>query len=287
MNIKIITDSTCDLPEELLQKYNIRVVPLSIMMDDQFYKDGVEIKPKDMFQYVDSGKGVCKTSAVNVGEYLEVYEQERPKCEAIIHFTISADMSSCYQNARIAAQEFDNIYLIDSRNLSAGIGHLVLDAAEMVEQGRQAEEIYAELNRRIPLLDTSFVIDTLTYLHKGGRCSAVAALVSSVLKIKPSIVVSDGKMTVGKKYRGNLESVVRKHLEDKMSNIENIDKRRAIVTYTTTPQNRHIVDMVKALLKDEYAFESVLEAEAGGTISCHCGPNALGLKFYRKTPMTK
>jgi len=282
MKIKIITDSTCDLPEDLIQKYNIRVVPLSIMMGDKFYKDGVEITPKDMFEYVDSGQGICKTSAVNVGEYLQVYEEEHPNCDAIIHFTISADMSSCYQNARIAAQEFDNIYLIDSRNLSAGIGHLVLDAAQMATQSIPAEEICNELNRRIPLLDTSFVIDTLTYLHKGGRCSAVAALVSSVLKIKPSIIVSEGKMTVGKKYRGSLESVVRKHLQDKMSDKENIDKRRAIVTYTTTPQNRHIVDMVKAMLADEYSFKEVLEAEAGGTISCHCGPNALGLKFYKK-----
>jgi len=281
MNIKIITDSTCDLPEDLIQKYNIRVVPLSIMMGDQFYKDGVEIKPKDIFEFVDSGKGLCKTSAVNVGEYLQVYEEERPNCDAIIHFTISADMSSCYQNARIATQEFDNIYLIDSRNLSAGIGHLVLDAAQMAAQGTPAEEICHEIGRRIPLLDTSFIIDTLTYLHKGGRCSAVAALVSNVLKIKPSIIVSEGKMTVGKKYRGNLESVVRKHLDDKMTTVGNIDTRRAIVTYTTTPQNRHIVDMVKSLLKDEYAFDEVLEAEAGGTISCHCGPNAVGLKFIR------
>jgi len=282
MTIKIVTDSTCDLPEDLIQKYNIRIVPLSIMMGDRFYKDGVEIKPKDMFDFVDSGQGICKTSAVNVGEYLQVYEEECPNCDALIHFTISADMSSCYQNARIAAQEFDNIYLIDSRNLSAGIGHLVLDAAEMVTMSIPAEEIYHEINRRIPLLDTAFVIDTLTYLHKGGRCSAVAALLSSVLKIKPSIIVSGGHMTVGKKYRGSLEGVARKFLEDKMNQKEKIDNRRAIVTYTTTPQNRHIVDMVKSLLKNEYAFEEVLEAEAGGTISCHCGPNALGLKFYRK-----
>jgi len=282
MNIKIIADSTCDLPENLIQKHNIRVVPLSIMMDDKFYKDGVEVKPKDIFEYVDSGKGVCKTSAVNVGEYLQVYEEERPNCDAIIHFTISADMSSCCQNALVAAQEFDNIYIIDSQNLSAGIGHLVLDAAEMATKGITADEICQELNRRIPLLDTSFIIDTLTYLHKGGRCSAVAALVSSVLKIKPSIIVSEGRMSVGKKYRGNLERAVSKYLEEKMTDINNIDTRRAIVTYTTTPQNRYIVDNVTALLKDKYAFDEVLEAEAGGTISCHCGPNALGLKFYRK-----
>jgi len=257
-------------------------VLLSFLLGDDFYKDGVDITPKDMFQYVDRGRGICKTSAVNVGEYLQVYEEECPKYDAIIHFTISADMSSCYQNARIAGQDFDNIYLIDTRNLSAAMGLLVIDAAQMAAQGMAPQDISQEITRRIPLLDASFVIDTLAYLHKGGRCSTVAALASSVLKIKPSIIVSEGKMNVGKKYRGPLTSVIRKYIEDRLSDRDSIDTRRVIIPYTTTEQNHHIVDMVKSLVMDILPFEEVYVARAGGTISCHCGPDTIGLMFYRK-----
>lgn len=283
VNIKIIADSTCDLPEELILRHNIRIVPLSITKGDELLKDGIDIKPKEIFEYMESGKGTCKTSAVNVMEYTDVYNEEKSKCDAIIHFFISAEMSACYQNARLAAEAFDNIYLIDARNLSCGIGNLVLDAAIMAQSGKTAEEINAEIKRLIPLLDTGFIIDTLTYLHKGGRCSAVQALASSVLKIKPSIVVTDGKMVVGKKYRGNLEIVLRKYIEDRLSDKENIDPRRILIANTMPQENQELVDMAKSIIMENINFKEAHIVAAGSTISCHCGPNTLGLMFFRKT----
>jgi len=282
MNIKLIADSTCDLPEELIKKHDIRIVPLGIAMGDQVLKDGVEVTAKEIFDYVESGKGICRTSAVNVAEYTEVYREERPKCDAIIHFTISADMSACYQNACLAAEEFAGIYLIDARNLSSAIALLVLDAAERIAQGKPAEEIDREIRERIALLDASFVLDTLSYLHKGGRCTAVQALASSALKIKPCIVVADGKMTVGKKYRGKLEAVLRSYIADELSDKASIDTRRIFITHTMSEQNRVAVDMVKSLIAESLPFEEVHEVTAGGTISCHCGPNTLGILFFRK-----
>jgi len=282
MKIKILADSTCDLPEELLEEHDIRIIPLSIYAGDKVHKDGVDIKPNDIFEYVDSGKGVCKTSAVNVGEYLDVYEEERPGCDAIIHFTISAEMSSCYQNACVAIEEFDNIYLIDTRNLSCAIGYLVLDAAEMATKGIHPEEICKTMNERIELMDASFVIDSLTYLHKGGRCSSIAVIASSAFKIRPCLNIKDGKIVVGKKYRGKSEIVLRKYIEDRLSEKEMIDPRRIIIPHTMTKENLWLVDMAVKMVKELLAFEEVYVTTAGGTISCHCGPNTLGLFFMRK-----
>jgi len=282
MKIKILADSTCDLPEELLVKYDIRIIPLSIYAGENIYKDGVDIKPNEIFEYVDSGRGICKTSAVNVSEYLDVYAEERPKCDAIIHFTISAEMSSCYQNARVAIEEFDNIYLVDTRNLSCAIGYLVLDAAEMAKDGIPADEICRTINERVKLIDASFVIDSLAYLHKGGRCSSIAAIASSALKIRPCLNINDGKIVVGKKYRGKSEVVLRKYIEDRLSDKENIDLRRIIIPHTMTKENLRLVDMAVSLVKELLPFEEVYVTIAGGTISCHCGPNTLGLFFLRK-----
>jgi len=281
MKIKILADSTCDLPEELLQKHNIRIVPLSIYVGEEVRKDGVDITPNDIFDYVNSGKGICRTSAVNVGEYLDVYEEESQKYDAIIHFTISAEMSSCYQNARVALEDFNDIFLIDTRNLSCAIGHLVLDAAEMVANGVSPKEIYDNITNRIDLLDSSFVIDSLSYLHKGGRCSSLAAIASSALKIRPCLNIDNGQIVVGKKYRGKSEIVLKKYIEDRLANSENIDTKRILIPNTMTKENQWLVERAVAYVKELLPFEEIIVTTAGGTISCHCGPNTLGLFFYR------
>jgi DegV family protein with EDD domain len=281
MKIKLIADSTCDLSADLTAKHDIRIVPLSISKGDEVLKDGIEISSRDIFDYVESGKGICRTSAVNIEEYREIYEEERPLCDAIIHFTISAEMSACYQNALLAAEEFDNIFIIDTRNLSTAIGHLVLDAADLIAQNLPAKEIHEELLRRIPLLDASFIIDTLDYLHKGGRCTALQAVASSMLKIKPCIIVADGKMTVGKKYRGKLDAVLKNYVTDKL-NENNINKRRLFITHTLDAQNYALLETVKKQVLKILPFEEIFVTRAGGTISCHCGPNTLGILFYRK-----
>ena len=282
MNIKLIADSTCDLPMELVQQHGIRIVPLSIILGDKVLKDGFEVTPKELFEFVENGDEMSRTSAVNVDEYMQVYAEESPKCDAIIHFIISSEMSSCYQNACIAAEDYDNIFIIDTRNLSTGMANLVLDAVELRAENKPVDEIHSELLRRLELLDTSFVIDTLTYLHKGGRCSAVAVLASSLLKIRPSIIVKDGKMTVGQKYRGKPENVLRNYVQDKLSDSENIDTRRIFVVHTMTEQNRHLVEMVKSLAAETLLFDEIIEADAGCSIANHCGPNTLGIMFYRK-----
>jgi DegV family protein with EDD domain len=282
MKIKLISDSTCDLSTDLITKHDIRIVPLSISRGDELLKDGIEIKQKDIFDYVKSGKGMCKTSAVNAAEYVDIYAEERPKCDAVIHFIISAEMSACYQNALIAASEFDNVFVVDTRNLSTAIGHLVLDAAEMRDKGLPAKEIFDELNKRKVLLDASFVIDTLTYLHKGGRCSALQAIASSVLKIKPCIGVSDGKMSVGKKYRGKLDGVLQSYIKDKLEDTTTIDTRRLFITHTLDEQNYRLAETVRKWVEEIIPFDDVYITSAGSTISCHCGPNTLGILFYRK-----
>ncbi|MCL1877321.1 MAG: DegV family protein [Defluviitaleaceae bacterium] len=280
--IKFLADSVCDLPGELVEKNNIRIIPLSISAGYEVFRDGVTITQKEIFEFVEGNRGMCRTSAINVAEYTDVYADERPKCDAILHFTISSEMSSCYQNAKIAMEEFDNIYVIDTRNLSSAVGHLVLDAVEMASSGMSAKEIYDEIMLRIPLLDASFVIDTLKYLHKGGRCTGMQALASSMLKIKPCIVVQDGKMSPAKKYRGKLDSVLQNYVKDKLTtDPEKIDTRRLFITHTMDDAHLSYVDAVKAQIANLLPFDEVITSRAGGTISCHCGPNTLGLLYYR------
>jgi len=283
MKIKLIADSTCDIPDDLIAQLDIRIAPLSISMGDKIYKDGKEVTSSDIFNFTDTGKGICRTSAVNIAEYSDIYAQERPNCDAILHFIISKDMSACYQNAQLAAQDYDNIFIIDTRNLSSAMGLLILDATDLISEGRTPEEIYNEITRRIPLQDAGFIIDTLQYLHKGGRCTSIQALASSVLKIKPSITVKDGHMSVGKKYRGNLENILRKYIQDRLHNKQNIDTRRIFIANTMTTQNQALVAQAKSIINEIMQFDQVYETPAGGTISCHCGPNTLGIFFSRKT----
>jgi len=281
MAIKITADSTCDLSQELISKYNITIIPLSIVRGDQSLKDGVEIHPKDIFEYVESGAGVCKTTAVNIDEYSSYFSEALKDHDAVIHFTISSDMSACYQNALIASEEFENIYVVDSRNLSTGIGQLVLDAAIMASQGIPPKEIYDRLLEMREKLEVSFVISTLKYLHKGGRCSAVAALGANLLQLKPCIEVKNGKMDVGKKYRGSFEKCILQYVDDRLKGREDLDLRRIFVT-STADTDQKLIEAVVARVKELANFEEVLVTTAGGTISCHCGPNCLGLLFYRK-----
>jgi len=282
MKIKIISDSTCDLSKELVARHNIRIVPLSISKGDESLKDGVEITPKEIFAYFESGAGMCRTSAINSVEYKEIWDEELQNCDAIIHFIISAEMSACMQNALVAAEDYDNVYLVDSRNLSTGMGHLVLDAAEMAEKSMDAKAIHEEIKRRIPLVDASFVIDTLTYLHKGGRCTGIQKFAASMLSLKPCIGVKDGKMGPGKKYRGKLSKALGDYVNDKLADKSTIDTRRLFITHTLDNNNLALAEAVKAQVAEIMNFDEIHITTAGSTVSCHCGPNTLGILFYRK-----
>ncbi|MBQ8830584.1 MAG: DegV family protein [Oscillospiraceae bacterium] len=281
MKIAITSDSTCDLSKELIEKYDIKIIPLYINKGSESLRDGLEITPNDIFEYVDSGAGVCQTSALNMVDYTELFEERLQSYDAVIHFNISSGFSSCHANARLAAEELENVYVIDTLNLSTGSGHLVLDAAIMAQEGKTPEEIVAVINGEIPKVESSFVIDTLKYLHKGGRCSALTALGANLLKLKPCIEVKDGKMDVGKKYRGNFKTVILQYVRDRLVGREDIDSRRIFITYAIgTPEE--VVDAVEAEVRACMEFDEVIRTKAGCTISNHCGPVCLGILFFRK-----
>lgn len=281
MRIKITSDSTCDLTKELIEKYDIEIFPLTIIKGAGEYLDGIEIQPEDIFEYVESGAGITHTSAVNVSDFTEKFEVFSKEYDAVIHVSLGSDFSACCQNAMIAASNFDNVYVVDSRNLSSGIGHLVLDAAILAVQGLLPAEIVDTLNERAKKIEASFIIDTLKYLYRGGRCSGVAALGANVLKLKPCIEVVDGKMDVGKKYRGNFDKVIIQYVNDKLAGRGDLDYRRIFVTHASgVPKD--VIDNVIKTIKASGNFEEIIESIAGCTISHHCGPVCLGVLYFRK-----
>ena len=280
MKIKICADSTCDLSPELVAANDIEIVPLYIVKDGVTYRDGIDITPADIYEYVDSGKGVCSTAAVSVADYTDVFSRLRKDFDAVIHFTISSEMSACYQNAVLAAQAVGGVFPVDSRNLSTGIGQLALEACRMAREGMEPEAIQAECQRLAEKLDVSFIINTLTYLYKGGRCSAVAALGANLLGLKPCIEVKNGKMGVGKKYRGALDKVLVKYIGDKLADPATLDPRRIFITYSPMPEA--YVDAAEDAVRRCFPFAEVCRTNAGSTISNHCGPGCLGILFFRK-----
>ena len=278
--IKITCDSTCDLTEALYREYDITVAPLGITLGEDLYHDGVDVSATKVFDYVAKSGILPKTSAVSVGEYEDLFRPLVEEGYIVIHINISSEFSSCYQNACLAAEELGNVYPIDSRNLSSGSGHLVLLAHELVKGGMTAEEIVKVLNEKKEKLDVSFVLQTLDYLKKGGRCSSVTALAAGVLQLRPEIEVYEGKMRVGKKYRGKMEKSILDYVKGRLSGRDDIDLSRIFITHSNVPAE--IVEKVRALVSELYPFEEVLETIAGCTISSHCGPNCLGVLFFKK-----
>ena len=281
--VKIFTDSTSDLSKELLEKYNIGVIPLYIHLGDKEYKDGEQIGIQDAFKWSDENKTTPKTAACSVDDVVKAIEPYKESGDDVIVFTISGEMSSTLQVMRMAAEEMeyeDHVFVIDSRNLSTGIGLLIMEAAVMAKEGKSAEEIVAKVNEYIPKSRASFVIDTLVYLARGGRCSAVAALVGGMLNIKPKIVVKDGAMGVDKKYRGPYKKVILQYAKDLEPQMLNAKKDRVFVTHT--PCDDGIVESVVDYVKSLNYFDDVIVTEAGTTIGSHCGPNTLGVLFIEK-----
>lgn len=280
MKIRITADSTCDLSKELIEKNNIRIIPLHVINAENVeYTDGVNIKPKDIFDYVDSTGNTFHTAALNIEELENVFKEELENYDAVVHISISSDFSACYQNACIAA-EVGNVYVIDSRNLSTGGGLVVLDAAKMAQEGVDPAEIKARLDAKKEKVEASFVIDTLKYLHKGGRCSALVALGANVLSLKPCIEVKEGKMGVGKKYRGSFEKAIRNYVKDRLSGRDDIDYSRVFITQCMCSDE--VIATVRSMVEELGQFEEIIHTEAGCTVSNHCGPNTLGVLFYRK-----
>ena len=281
--IKLTCDSTCDFSQELLEKYQISVRPLYVTFDDVAKKDGLEVNPDEIYEYYNSTGKLPKTAAANMADYIDFFEEQKEDNAEIIHFCISSSMSVTCNNARMAAEEVGGVYVIDTANLSTGSALLVLKAADLIEKGLSAEEIVKEIEVTKLKVDASFIVDNLEYLHKGGRCSTIAALGANVLKLKPCIEVKGGAMGVGKKYRGRLDAVLKSYVADRLADADDIDLKRIFVTHSGCDEE--IVKNVMEQVKETLPFEEVFVTRAGCTISVHCGPNTLGILFIRKSDL--
>ena len=280
MATKITTDSTCDLPPEILRRLDITVIPLGIVKADRLYRDGIDINTADIAAHVEAGGEITTTSAVNIGDYHELFSRLSAQYDAVIHINIGSQFSCCHQNARLATADLPNVFVADSRNLSTGHGLLVLSAAEAAQRGDAPEAILRRIGEEAARVEASFVLDRLDYMSKGGRCSSITALGANLLKLHPCIEVIDGKMSVTRKYRGSMEKVIGDYIRDRLAGREDIDTRRAFLVSTATPE---LLSVGREELKKIGIFGEVLEAAAGCTIFCHCGPNALGVMFLRKS----
>ena len=278
MAIKLISDSTCDLTPELLERYGVTLAPLYVTQDGVTRRDGVDIHPQDIFDHVAAGGSLPSTSAVNIADYQALFAKYAQEYEAVIHFNIGQGFSACHQNAVIAAEDFDNVYVVDTRNLTMGQGLLVVEAAEAARRGMAAQDIVEMVNGLIDKVATTFVVDRLDYLAKGGRCSSEVALGANLLKLKPCIVLADGKMSVGKKYRGTFEKILPDFIKDRLAG-DGYRKDRCYLVYAACKDET--IASLKELV-ESYGFGEVLVAEAGCTISSHCGPGTVGFVLLRK-----
>ena len=278
--IKITTDSTCDLPVQLLEQYDITVLPLGIVKGGKLYRDGVDIHTADIAAHVEVGGDITTTNAVNIADYETVFREMMERYDAVIHLNIGAGFSCCHQNAHLAAEEVPGVYVVDTGNLSVGHGLLVLAAAEAAAAGRSAAEISVMLEEMAGRAEMSFVLDRLDYMKKGGRCSAVTALGANLLKLHPCIEVIGGKMSVTKKFRGSIEKVVLDYARDRLAGRTDIDTSRVVLVDSGV--DSRLADLVAGYLEEDGRFEQVIHAKVGCTIFSHCGPDTLGLMFLRK-----
>ena len=278
--VKITADSACDLSTEIVDFMDITITPLYIIVDGgESHRDGVDITTDDLFRVVETEKKKCQTTAVNQFDYQKVFGDLHSKYDAVVHFNISAEFSACWQNATLAAKEYPNIHVVDTRNLSTGFGYVVYEAALKAQEGADADEIVAHANNIIPKIDCSFVIDRLDYLHRGGRCSGLESIGARILNIKPCIEVVEGKMRVGKKYRGSFMLSLEKYIADRLASHDDIDYTRVFITHPKCTPG--VVKRVEEILKGYGKFTEIIETRAGCTVSNHCGPNTLGIIFKR------
>ena len=278
--VKIIADSTCDLSQELLTKYDISILPLHVLLGEEEYLDGRTITPDQIYSWSDAHKTTPKTSAPSLVEAMELMKPYVEEKREIVCFSISDEMSTSGNVMRLAAEELDAAQLvtvINSANLSTGIGLLVIEAAIMAGNGATGKEIAEKMEELKPLVRASFVVDTLTYLHRGGRCSGVAALAGSALKLHPKIIVENGRMTPQKKYRGKIDRVILDYVHDLEQDLKSAKKERVFITHSGC--DAVVVEAVRSYLEGLRVFDEILETRAGGVISSHCGPGTLGVLF--------
>ncbi|OQA71345.1 MAG: DegV domain-containing protein [Firmicutes bacterium ADurb.Bin248] len=280
MAIKITSDSTCDLSPELVERHHIGIIPMYITLGGKSYRDMVDIFPDDIFRHVDAGGDIATTAAIPPHDYTTRFAELSKQYDAVVHIDIGSHFSACYQNASLAAKEFDNVYVVDSKNLSSGHGHVVMEAALMAEAGVPAPELVERLGRIIPKVEASFILNRLDYMRKGGRCSTIAMLGSNALQLKPCIEVFDGAMRVGTKYRGSLEKSIQRYVRDRLEGRDDIVYERIFITHSqASPET---VETAREAIRQIADFKEIIETHAGCTVSTHCGPSTLGVLFITK-----
>lgn len=277
--VKIISDSTCDLSPELIARYDIDILPLHIILGDDDYTDGRGITPDEIYRWSDEQRSSPKTAAIAMEEALAAFRPYAQEGREVVCFCISGSMSSTYNVLRMAAEQTapDLIHVIDSKNLSTGVGLLVVSAAEMAQKGASAAEIVPAMKDLRPLVRASFVVDTLTYLHRGGRCSSVSALMGSALRLHPRITVAEGKMSATKKYRGKMSNVIRDYVTDLTDDLRAARPGHVFITHSGCDEVT--IAAVYAMLVEMHHFAEIHVTRAGGVISSHCGPGTLGVLF--------
>ena len=278
MKIIVTTDSTSDLPKEIIEKEKISVMPLNVNLEEDTFEDGVNIGPEEIFSFVDKTNILPKTGARSAYSYQEFFEKKLKEynADAIIHIALSSELSSSHDNALIAANELGNVKIVNTLSLSSGCGLLVLSAVDKIKKGKTLEDIVKELEEERNKVQASFIVNSLDYLYKGGRCSALSLLGANILRIKPKIKLNNGKLGVDKKYIGKFEQVVLTYVRDLMKAYVNANKNRVFITYTT--RDDELVLKIRTILQ-EHGFKEIIENSAGSTIASHCGRNTLGVLF--------
>lgn len=280
MTYQILSDSTCDLSPEQVEKYHLRLLPLYVQFGGNTFRDGVDVHPDDLYAHVSAGGDLAATAALNVSDYVQIFSEYADKVDFVLHINISSDFSCCNQNARLAAAEFQNVYVVDSRNLSTGHGLVVLEAVRLAESGMAPEQIVETLNDLTGRVRASFILDQLEYMKKGGRCSSIAVLGANLLRLRPCIQVLDGKMGVEKKYRGSFEKCLVDYIKDRLSGRDDLDLRRVFITHSGLSEAT--IQLAEQTVRSLQPFEEVCITRAGCTISSHCGPGTIGVLFLEK-----
>jgi len=278
--IKIVSDSTCDLSKELIERYNIHILPLFVYLGEKEYKDGVNITPDELYVWSDKNKSTPRTAAVSIEEAGKLFASLTENGDDVICFCISEEMSTTGNVMRLAAEEIgkeDKVHVINSMNLSTGVGLLVLEAAAMAKEGSSVSEIIAHIEAIRPKVRASFVVDTLTYLSRGGRCSSAAALAGGMLHLHPRISVQDGKMHAGKKYRGSMNSVLLSYAKEMEADLRAANPTRVFITHSGCSEE--LLNSIQAYLEGLSVFKEINITRAGSVISSHCGPGTLGVLF--------
>lgn len=280
--VKIISDSTCDLSPELIKRYDVEILPLYVTLGDESLKDGVDITPDQLYAWADEDKTTPKTAAVTQADAYNVLKKYVEQGCQIVYTGISSEMSVSYGVVQLAAKEFPDakIAVVDSRNLSTGVGHVVIRAAELAQEGKDAFEIKEELDQFTPLVRASFVVDTITYLYRGGRCSAVAAFGATALNLKPSIVVENGKMRPDAKYHGKIDRALKKYVQAMEPSLLKARPDRVFITHSGSSEET--VNAIKRYLEELNYFKEILITRAGCVISSHCGPGTLGVLYVEQ-----